>query len=149
MSIVFSWLALLLSCSRAVASSALKWAWAVQDDSYPRTAVKNLARILEERGSDASSQAFDGDRDEAFNCAFGALVLYDVSPTPVSSWSVFQRARFLPFLAKWFDRRDERVCAAVAHAPRAVWRLMQEHARRLDVGAGANVRCERAVRACG
>jgi hypothetical protein len=65
--------------------------------------------------------------------------LRDTWGTSPFEWSVFSSALYLPLRQKWFDPFDPQALKSIAQAPRAVWRLMEEHARRLDVGAGESM----------
>ena len=56
-------------------------------------------------------------------------------PSSVMSWSVFSDSKFASLRKTWFETGDEE---RIQFAPRAVWCLMAEHARRLDVGAGTD-----------
>jgi hypothetical protein len=58
----------------------------------------------------------------------------EVAPS-VMSWSVFSNSKFASLRKTWFETGDEE---RIQFAPRAVWCLMAEHARRLDVGAGTD-----------
>jgi hypothetical protein len=57
------------------------------------------------------------------------------APSSVLSWSVFTDSKFASLRQTWFVSKDEE---RIKFAPRAVWCLMEEHARRLDVGASTD-----------